>query len=92
MRRVAQKWMSLAMAAIMLFAACFGGIGSAKVYAAESAGLSIYRESDEGEPVKTYTVEELRTRIDIIIRTETSKSIKAKRLRRNLGVRKKRLR
>ena len=61
MRRVAQKWMSLAMAAIMLFAACFGGIGSAKVYAAESAGLSIYRESDEGEPVKTYTVEELRT-------------------------------
>ena len=61
MRRVAQKWMSLAMAAIMLFAACFGGIGSAKVYAAESADLSIYLENDEGKPVKTYTVEELRT-------------------------------
>ena len=59
MQRVAQRWTTLVIAMIMLLVTCFGGIGSAKVYAAESADLSIYLENDEGKPVKTYTVEEL---------------------------------
>ena len=53
MQRVAQRWTTLVIAMIMLLVTCFGGIGSAKVYAAESADLSIYLENDEGKPVKT---------------------------------------